>query len=153
MSEAGSSLSVGFFMSYEDALRPFLVKKKGELFVKLPGSDKKWGPVFFGEDGGSPGQDDGIEELFEDELSELLGCQIESFGGEYSWVGFNVALVEDHAGDSYDCTGDISAGASIHLSKMVEMAGRAKSLSKRMAELGYKDLGEPRVYNAVTVMI
>lgn len=177
--EGGTSLSVGFFMSYADALRPFAFEKaeesreedrfdqrtgakvgtetvvtvEGGTYVKLPGSDEEWGPVQLGdgedEDMGSPGED-GTEGFLE-ALGEILGCQVEAFGGEYAWVGFNVALREDYADDSYDATSRFSAGGSLYLSKVVEMGDRAKSLSKKMGEVGFKDPGKPVVYNALTV--
>jgi hypothetical protein len=177
--EGGTSLSVGFFMSYADALRPFtferaeesheedrfdaktgkkvgtetVVDVEGGTYVKLPGSDESWGPVQLGdgedEEMGSPGED-GTEEFLE-ALGHILGCQVEHFGGQYSLVGFNVAVKGDYADDSYDPTSRFSAGSSIYLSKAMEMGDRAKSLSKKMRELGFKDLGKPVVYNAFSV--
>jgi len=177
--EGGTSLSVGFFMPYADALRPFAFEKaevsheedrfhpktgkkvgtekvvdaEGGWYVKLPGDDEEWGPVRLGDDGeeqqGSPAED-GTEEFLE-ALGGVLGCQVESFGGECPLVGFNVALKGDYADDSYDATGRWSAGSSIYLSKVMEMGDRVKSLSKKMKALGFKDLGKPVVYNALTV--
>lgn len=177
--EGGSSIGVGFFMSYADALRPFTFEKaeesheedvfstktgqktgtktvvdvEGGTYVKLPGSDEEWGPVRLGdgedEEMGSPGED-GTEEFLE-ALGAILGCEVENFGGQYSWVGFDVSLKEDRADDSYDATGRWSAGSSVYLSKVMEMGDRVKSLSKKMKDMGFKDLGEPVVYNALTV--
>jgi hypothetical protein len=181
--EGGTSLSVGFFMSYADALRPFVFERaeesheedrfdaktgkkvgtetvvdvEGGTYVKLPTGLQAalgaFGPVQLGdgedEKMGSPGED-AIEEFLE-ALGEILGCQVEDFGGECPMVGFNVALKGDYADDSYDATGRWSAGSSIYLSKVMEMGDRVKSLSKKMKALGFKDLGKPVVYNALTV--
>ena len=180
--EGGTSVSVGFFMSYADALRPFVFEKaeesheedrfnpksgkktgtekvvdvEGGKYVKLPGVEGEWGPVYFGHeddadaDGcGSPGED-GTEEFLE-ALGGILGCQVEWFGGVYTWVGFNVAIRGDYANDSYDATSRFSAGDSLYLSKVMEMGDRVKHLSKKMKELGYKDFGKPVVYNALMV--
>jgi hypothetical protein len=177
--EGGTSVSVGFFMSYADALRPFtferaeesreedrfhpktgkkvgvekVVDAEGGTYVRLPGLDDTWGPVQLGdaedEDMGSPGED-GTEEFLES-LAGILGCQVESFGGEHSLVGFNVALKGDYADDSYDPTCHMSAGPSIYLSKVMEMGHLVKSLSKKMKDMGFKDLGKPVVYNAFSV--
>jgi hypothetical protein len=184
--EGGTSVSVGFFMSYADALRPFtferaeesheedrfdpktgkkvgtekVVDVEGGTYVRLPvglqAALGAFGPVQLGEveeadehDMGSPAED-GTEGFLE-ALGEILGCQVESFGGEYSMVGFNVALKGDYADDSYDPTSRMSAGPSIHLSKVMEMGDRVKALSKKMKALGFKDLGKPVVYNAFSV--
>jgi hypothetical protein len=181
--EGGSSLSVGFFMSYADALRPFcferaeesheedrfdtktgrktgtetVVDVEGGTYVRIPvglqAALGAFGPVSLGdgedEQMGSPGED-GTEGFLE-ALAEVLGCQVEHFGGEYSYVGFNVAVNADYAKDSYDPTGRFSAGSSLYLSKVMEMGDRVKELSKKMKALGYKDLGKPVVYNAFTV--
>lgn len=177
--EGGTSVSVGFFMSYADALRPFVFEKaeesheedrfdkktgkktgtekvvdvEGGTYVKLPSVEGEWGPVVLGdgedEEMGSPAED-GTEEFLET-LAGILGCQVESFGGEYTFVGFNVALKGDYADDSYDPSSHFSAGDSLYLSKVMEMGDRVKSLSKKMKEVGYKDIGKPVIYNAFTV--
>lgn len=179
--DASSSLSVGYFMSYEDAITPFLVElaeesheedvfssKTGQKtgvkkvvtreagrYATLKGhidDDDVWGPVEFGEDGGSPAND-GTEDFFE-ALAGGLGCQVEIFGGYYhQWIGFNVASPDEYADDSYDATSHTSAGPSIHFAKMLEMGERLKSLSKRMGEMGFKDLGSPLVYNVLKVSV
>lgn len=180
--EGGTSVSVGFFMSYADALRPFCFEKEevsheedrfnpksgkktgtekvidveGGTYVRLPASNDEYGPVHFGQESdadaegcGSPAED-GTEEFLE-ALGRALGCQVESFGGVYTWVGFNVAVKGDYADDSYDCTSHFSAGDSLYLSKVMEMGDRVKQLSKNMKALGYKDIGKPVVYNALAV--
>jgi hypothetical protein len=181
--EGGTSVSVGFFMSYADAMRPFTFERKESsheedrfdaktgkkvgtekvvdveegTYVKLPTGLKAalgaFGPVRLGdgedEDMGSPGED-GTEDFLE-ALGSMLGCQVESFGGEYQYVGFNAALNGDYAKDSYDPTSRMSAGPSLYLSKVMEMGERVKELSKKMKALGFKDLGKPVVYNAFMV--
>ena len=181
--EGGTSLSVGFFMSYADALRPFtfereeesheedrfhpktgkkvgtetVVDVEGGTYVRVPvgleAALGAFGPVQLGdgedETMGSPSED-GTEEFLE-ALAGILGCQVEHFGGEYSFVGFNVAVKGDYADDSYDPTSRFSAGSSIYLSKAMEMGDRVKALSKKMKAIGYKDLGKPVVYNAFSV--
>ena len=177
--EGGTSLSVGFFMPYADALRPFAFEKaevsheedrfhpktgkkvgtekvvdaEGGWYVKLPGDDEEWGPVRLGDDGeeqqGSPAED-GTEEFLE-ALGGVLGCQVESFGGECPLVGFNVALKGDYADDSYDPTCHMSAGPSLYLGKVMEMADRVRSLSKAMKAVGLKPPSKAVVYSAFTV--
>lgn len=178
--EGGTSIGVGFTMSYADALRPFTFEKKeesheedvfsektgqktgqkkvvdveGGTYVKLPGSDEEWGPVQLGdaedEDMGSPGED-GTEEFLE-ALGVLLGCRVEDFGGpSYTFVGFNVAFKAEYDGEGYDVTGNLSAGGDLYLSKVMEMGDRVQSLSKKMKELGFKKLPKPTVYNAFSV--
>lgn len=178
--EGGTSVSVGFFMSYADALRPFTFerdeesheedrfdektgRKKGTkkvvdveagTYVKLPGSDEVYGPVVLGdgedEEMASPCED-GTEEFLES-LADILGCQVETFGGpSYTLIGFNVALKEDYADDDYEVTGNLSAGSSLYLSNVVEMGERVRALSLKMKEMGYADPGRPVVYNAFEV--
>lgn len=177
--EGGTSVNVGFFMSYEDALKPFVFEKEevsheedrfhpksgkkvgaekvvdveGGKYVKLPGSDEEWGPVFFGDEEsegcGSPAED-GTEGFLE-AMGGILGCEVEHFGGQYSFVGFNVAVKADRADDDYDPTSRFSAGSSLYFAKVVEMGDRVKALSKKMKDLGFKDLGKPVVYNSFTV--
>jgi hypothetical protein len=133
-----------------------VVDVEGGTYVRIPGVDGEWGPVCFGDDSdadsegcGSPCED-GTEEFLE-ALGGVLGCQVETFGGVYTWVGFNVAVGGDYAKDSYDCTSRWSAGDSLYLSKVVEMGDRAQSLLKKMKGMGFKDLGKPVVYNALQV--
>lgn len=177
--DASVSLSVGFFMSYENAVKPFVFLKKekshgenrydpktgrkvsvekvidveGGKYLKLPGSEEEWGPIHFDResphDGGSP-SDDGVEGFFED-LSILLGCKIELFGGELSYIGFTVAGSDDYGCDSYDPHGYISVGPSLYLAKIPAMIKRADLLSKKMKELGLKVTGKPVVYTACGV--
>lgn len=175
--DASVSLSVGFFMSYENAVKPFVFLKKekshgenrydpktgrkvsvekvidveGGKYLKLPGSEEEWGPIHFGEEtheGGSP-SDDGVEGFFED-LSILLGCEIELFGGELSYIGFTMAGSDDYGCDSYDPHDCISVGPSLYLAKIPAMTERAKLLSKKMQKLGLKP-GQPVVYMACEV--
>lgn len=179
MSEGSTSVSVGFYMSYEDALKPFCFKKeevsheedrfskktgekigtkkvidmKGGTYIRLPGVDQEWGPCVFedesGDGCGSPAEHNTYD--FLDALGELLNCQVESFGGYYQFVGFNVALKEDYLDDSYDCSFDFSASGSLRLDKMAEMSHRAELLKQKMIGLGYEDPGLPLVYNACSV--
>jgi len=168
MSEEGSSeICVGFFMTLEEALKPFLVTQDEISHLEDrfdPKTGKKIEPVKVvdrekGVYAKLPNsvellvKDDDMPEEFLKFLRETLGIlNITSFGGgDCTFIGFDVARANDYEDDtSYDPSCHFSVGGSLKFTRVLEMIRPLSDLGKKLKDLGY-EVGQPCIFSAVLI--